>query len=80
VHTFPPSPKLQFHGKVQSMFTMTRFQKEPEFKLTIETPHFLFFTKKKTFTIRINHSQGSWLIAGLNYWHGRKDAASADQS
>ncbi len=71
IYTFQHGPKLQFHGALQSMFTMTSYQEEPEYKLTIERPNFLFFTKKKRFWLQINQSQGSWLVAGLQAWHER---------
>ncbi len=76
-YTFPHSPKLNFHGKSESMFEMTYDHEEPDFKLYIERPGFLFLTRRKRVILHANRSQGTWLVAGLNDW---RDHAGLQQA
>jgi hypothetical protein len=76
-HIFPHQAGLKFRGKSQSMFEMTYDHEEPDFKLFIERPGFLFFTRRKRFILHANQSQGTWLVAGLHYWHENALSAQA---
>lgn len=67
-HIFQHDPKIRFDGKPQSVFELTVDHTEPEFKLFVIRPGFLFLSRRKRFILSVNRSQGSWLVAGLNDW------------
>ncbi len=63
--------KLNFKGKIQSIFELSTDSKnnEPEFNLTIQRRYGFIFATKKRWVLAINQSQGSWLVEGLEAWY-----------
>ncbi len=67
VVTYRREKKLHFIGKSQSVFELTIDHKEPDYKLIIEKKGFIFSNKKR-WILKVNQSQGSWLVEGLECW------------
>jgi hypothetical protein len=61
-------PSLKFKGKLQSAFEVTFEQDAPDFNLYIKRRYFYIFSWQRIFWLSLNQSQGSWLVAGLEYW------------
>jgi hypothetical protein len=67
-YVYQHNPKMHFDGRPESMFELTVEHEEPDFKLYVTRPGFLFLSRRKRFIVSANQSQGSWLVAGLNDW------------
>ncbi len=63
---YPRAPSLRIDGRLESLFAMNTEQIAPDYKLLIKFAG--FFSLARRFTVTVNQSQGSWLLAGLKQW------------
>jgi hypothetical protein len=59
---------LAVHGKLQSFWTMEKGQIQPDYKVIIQRLLLGRFPVNRTFRLRCDPSQGTWIVGGLKYW------------
>ena len=59
---------LSINGKLQSFWTMEKGQTQPDYRLIIKRSLLRYFQVKRTFRLRCDPTQGSWVVGGLNHW------------
>ncbi len=59
---------VQVTGKCQSFLSMERGQTQPDYKIILGGLWFGTLQMNKTFKLRCNPTQGSWIVGGLNHW------------
>ncbi len=78
VFTTPHQVGMSFEGKMQNFLTMTIDELEslPDYYLLVKTP----WRTSQKFILRVNPSQGSWIVSGLNQWLEASLARQAHQT
>ncbi|MBF0611047.1 MAG: hypothetical protein G8345_04775 [Magnetococcales bacterium] len=75
-YLYKHSQQLEFTGKVESIFELTMDHEAPGYNLYIIRRYLFIFRTKRKLILSINQSQGSWLVAGLEYWRDHSGVQS----